>query len=130
MGAPTQLITQEFAMELNQNYINERSNIIRNAIGYDDANAIWYSIDELQNYIDYVKAQATSMGYIADGIRLYLGVYPDNPEYGDKSKMTNIFLCPTGYVEGGTPQGFDIEEIQPMNGGTMGNPPIIDYPLT
>lgn len=123
-----QLITPQFATELNRNYINERSSIISAAIGYDDANAIWYSIEELENYLSYVKAEAANMGYVADGMRFYLGVYPKDPRYGDQAGMTNIFLSPTGYVEGGTPGKADIATINPMNHGTMGNPPIIDYP--
>ena len=129
MGTPTQLINQALAIELNQNYINSRSNIIKAGIGYDDANAVWYSIEELQNYIDYVQSEATAMGYVADGIRFYLGVYPDDPIYGDNAKMTNIFLCPTGYEEGGTSGKLDIAEIKPMNMGVLGSPPIIEYPL-
>jgi hypothetical protein len=128
MGAPGQLITKALAIELNQNYISKRSNVISAAIGYDDANAIWYSIEELENYITYVKAEAGSIGYVAEGIRLYFGVYENKPEYGDLAGMTNVFLCPTGYEEGGAPSKSDIAEIQPMNMGTIGNPPIIDYP--
>lgn len=129
MGAPTQLITPEFAIQLNRNYINERSDIISEAIGYDDVNAVWYSIEELENYIAYVKTEAANLGYIADGMRLYLGVYPPDPEYGDKAGMTNVFLAPTGYEEGSAPTKYDIADINPMNMGTTGNPPIIDYPM-
>ncbi len=68
------------------------------------------------------------MGYVTDGIRMYMGVYPDNPEYGDNAGMTNIFLCPTGYEMGGTPEKLDIASIEPMNMGTMGQPPMMDYP--
>jgi|SRR6478672_13521259 len=123
-----QLITPEFAAELCRTYIKDRSAIISAAIGYDDANAVWYSIEELENYLSYVKTEAANMGYVADGIRCYLGVYPDDPIYGDQAGMSNVFFSPTGYVEGGAPGKSDIATINPMNHGTMGNPPIIEYP--
>ncbi|MES2747713.1 MAG: hypothetical protein V4648_05010 [Bacteroidota bacterium] len=129
MPAPTQLITKAFAITLNQNYINERSRLISGEIGYDDANAIWYSLEELENYIAYIKSEAAKIDYTADGIRFYLGVYPNEPEYGDKAGMTNIFLSPTGYQNGQQSSNADIADIDPMNGGGLGNPPIIDYPL-
>ena len=128
MPSPTQLITPEFAIELNRNYINTRSNVIRTALGYEDANALWYSIEELENYIAYVKTEAEAIGYIADGIRIYMGAYPNNPEYGDNAGMTNLFLCPTGYPESEPASKSDIADIDPMNMGTMGQPPMMDYP--
>ena len=128
MEDPKDLITPQFATELSANYKNERANIINPAIGYDDATAIWYSIEALEEYITYVKARALELDYTANGIRFYLGVYPDDSIYGDKAKMTTVFLSPTGYENGGTPCEADICDIDPLNFGTMGNPPNIQYP--
>lgn len=133
------LISKEFAIELNQNYINMRSPIIRQSIGSDDFDCVWYSLEELEGYIAYIKAEGADKGFTVDGIRLYMGVYPSDGSYGPKAGKTTIFLSPTGQAanrgasgvssSSGNYQAPDIIDIQPMNFGTAGNPPIIDYPL-
>lgn len=141
-GEPTQLIKSEKAKELNRNYIQSRHRLISGSIGKEDANAAWYSLKELENYINYIKKEGKSKGYKVDGIRFYLGAYPnDNSVEGN---MTTIFLTPTGKripVQKGsvlnlpnatmqqTELNPDIEEISPMNYGGMGHPPKITYPL-
>lgn len=140
---PKQLITKEMAITLNSNYISKRANIITEAIQKDDANAVWYSIEEIEKYIHYVKKQGKEKGYDVNGIRMYLGVYPETEEFGAKKGMTTIFLSPTGKKTKLEKGGFltlqttakqeeennDIEELEPLNYGSMGNPPKISYPL-
>lgn len=140
-GEPKQLIKSEKAKELNRNYIETRHRLVSGSIGKEDANAAWYSLEELENYINYIKNEGKSKGYKVDGIRFYLGAYPnDNSVEGN---MTTIFLTPTGKrieTQKGsvlnlpsatllTEENLDIEEISPMNFGTMGHPPKAIYPL-
>ncbi|VXB69134.1 conserved exported hypothetical protein [Flavobacterium sp. 9AF] len=139
---PTQLISNKVAKELNQNYNRTRHSIISQTINKEDANSAWYSLEELENYIYYVKKQGKEKGYDVDGIRFYLGAYPDTQEYDTKANMTTIFLTPTGKktsVQKGSvlnlpammqtsEENADIEEISPMNFGTMGHPPKAIYP--
>ncbi len=134
MGNPKQLITKDFAIELNQNYLNSRSTIIRDALGGQDADAVWYSLEELENYLEYVKSEAKAKNYQVDGIRLYLGAYPEKTTYGASSGKTTIFLTPTGWADdvdlaARGEQSPDISEIQPMNFGGVGNPPTLEYPI-
>jgi hypothetical protein len=137
---PQQLITSELAKDLNQRYIEERHKLISTTIGKEDATAIWYSINELENYIAYLKAQGLQKGYDVKGIRFYLGVYPQNATYAEKAGLTTIFLAPTGnkIVQKGGFTSFtqkqtarqnevDIVDIAPLNFGTMGNPPKVEY---
>lgn len=141
--APRQLITNKEAKELNDNYNNTRHRLISSSIQKEDANAIWYSLEELENYIYYIKTEGKNKGYNVDGIRFYLGAYSNNPEkYNDKANMTTIFLTPTGKkveVQKGSLLNLpsmiqtqelnpDIEEIEPMNYGNMGPPPRMEYP--
>lgn len=127
---PAQLITVEKAKELNQNF-----NLLR-LTASEDANAVWYSLEELQNYINYIKNEGNQKGYIVDGIRFYLGVYPLTEPNG-KAGYTTIFLSPTGqqvqtagvkssllFQQGSSD---DITVIQPLNFGSMGNPPKMTY---
>ncbi|WP_300566905.1 hypothetical protein [Flavobacterium sp.] len=139
---PKQLISVEKAKELNGNYNSKRADLHSKAIGKEDANAIWYSLEELENYIEYVKSEGEQQGYAVDGIRFYLGVYSEVEGKG-KSGYTTIFLSPTGkcndenqlaksLIEGEEGEGEgecpeDIITIEPLNFGSMGNPPKMQY---
>lgn len=134
---PRQLITNELAKELNLNYLNQRSPLITADMHKEDANAIWYSIEELERYISYLKRKSAEEGVALTGIRFYLGVYPnDRAIYGDKSGMTTIFLSPTkkpdGVVvplakAGETEYNVDALELRSLNYGNMGKPPRLEY---
>ncbi|MCD0469901.1 hypothetical protein [Flavobacterium sp. JAS] len=137
---PSQLISKEFAQELNLNYNKKKASLTaKSAKTKEDANAIWYSLEELENYIHYIKTQAAENGYTADGIRFYFGVYPEDEKHGEKAGLTTLFLVPTGKkTETSTAkvQGFammqeqassDIEGISPMNYGNIGRPPSLIY---
>lgn len=130
MANPKQLITEQFAKELNQNYINSRASLISGSIGKDDADSAWFSLEEMENYLAYIKSEAASKEIALNGIRIYLGVYPENATHGDSAGMTTVFLSPTAPNENGTagPDSADITEIQPLNYGSMGWPPLKKYP--
>jgi hypothetical protein len=133
MPIPKQLITKQDAIQLCANFKSSKANVLKTAKGTDDANAIWYSLEELEDYIAYIKSEALAKNYVVDGIRFYLGAYPKDANLGVKSEMTTIFLTPTGkkandYTGVGATGSPDISDIAPMNYGTMGIPPIIDYP--
>jgi hypothetical protein len=143
-GEPKQLIKPEMAKDLNLRYNAERGKIITAAIGKEDANAAWYSIEELENYIAYVKNKGQSNNIEVTGIRIYLGVYPNDPKnFGEKAGMTTIFLAPT--KKNLNPKGdknseiqrfasaaraeenVDVTAIDALNYGGMGNPPQMEY---
>ncbi|WP_240723609.1 hypothetical protein [Flavobacterium sp. J27] len=139
---PTQLISNDVAKELNQNYNRTRHALISQSINKEDANSTWYSIKELENYIYYIKREGKNKGYDVDGIRFYLGAYPNTSQYSHKANMTTIFLTPTGKkvdVQKGSvlnlptmmqteEENPDVDELSPMNFGTMGHPPKAIYP--
>ncbi|MBW1658605.1 hypothetical protein [Flavobacterium quisquiliarum] len=136
---PSQLITKEFARQLNVNYNNKRNSLTAKKAEKEDANAIWYSLEELENYIHYIKTNGTKQGYNVDGIRFYFGVYPDDEKHGEKAGLTTLFLVPTGKkAEKNTEkiQSFalkqeatstDIQDLDPMNYGNIGRPPSLLY---
>ncbi|WDF65558.1 hypothetical protein [Flavobacterium sp. KACC 22763] len=134
---PSQLITKEFAKQLNANYNNKRASLRAGIEEKEDANAIWYSLEELENYIHYIKTNGAKDGYNVDGIRFYFGVYPEDEKHGEKAGMTTLFLVPTGKkAENNTQvQGFalmqeassDLQDIEPMNYGNIGRPPSLIY---
>lgn len=136
---PSQLITKEFARQLNVNYNNKKASLTARKSQKEDANAIWYSLEELENYIHYIKTNGAKDGYNVDGIRFYFGVYPDDEKHGEKAGLTTLFLVPTGKkIETNTAkiQSFalvqeavssDIQSLDPMNYGNIGRPPSLLY---
>lgn len=137
LGKPKQLITKEFAKLLNENYNKTRYPLIKEAIKKEDANAIWFSIEELENYIKYIKAEAKKQKYTIDGIRFHFGAYPEDKKYAEKSGLTTLFLAPTGTkkitktkVAAKVEKSIEIDDslnIAPLNYGSIGNPPPIPY---
>lgn len=137
---PSQLITKEFAKQLNINYNNKKTvSLTAKGAKKEDANAIWYSLEALESYIHYIKTHGAKDGYNVDGIRFYFGVYPDDEKHGEKAGLTTLFLVPTGKkVEDNTAkiQSFalvqdaapaDIQSLEPMNYGNIGRPPSLIY---
>lgn len=136
---PTQLIPNDLAVDLSRRYNNERAQLITTNIGKDDATAVWYSIEELENYINYVKTQGTEKGIEVTGIRMYMGVYPTDNSYREKAGLTTIFLSPTKKREVNVKakslrtkqsleENVDATELQPLNYGGIGHPPRVMYP--
>lgn len=137
---PTQLITKKFAKELHSNFMKYRAKIIAKYIEKEDANAVWFSIDELENYISYAKTKGHKTGFDVNGIRFYFGVYPEEKKYAEKAGLTTLFLTATGKrIKTPTKAGIqtfalihenddaDIESIEPMNYGSIGRPPSLEY---
>ena len=134
---PSQLITKEFARQLNVNYNNKKASLRAQKDEKEDANAIWYSLEELENYIHYIKTNGAKDGYNVDGIRFYFGVYPNDEKHGEKAGLTTLFLVPTGKkaADSAKVQSFammqeassDIQSIEPMNYGNIGRPPSLLY---
>lgn len=139
-GRPTQLITKKFAKELHLNFMKYRARIIAKYINKEDANAVWFSVEELEKYIHYIKAKGERTGYNVSGVRFYFGVYPDEKKYAEKAGLMTVFLTATGKkiktATKGSVQTFalvlenddaDIASIEPMNYGSIGRPPSLSF---
>jgi len=139
-GRPTQLITKKFAKELHLNFMKYRASIIAKYIKREDANAVWFSVEELENYIHYIKSKGEKKGYDVKGIHFYFGVYPESKKYAEKAGLMTLFLTATGkriktpktaeiqtFALVHESDDSDIESIEPMNYGSIGRPPSLDY---
>lgn len=133
---PYGLITPEKAKSLDQAY-NERYKIINDSLFKDskseDNRSSWYKLEAIEQYLAYAKYEANNNGYTLDGLRLYLGAYPDTN--GEKG-LTTLFFIPTGSktvsegsifsLQGGG--GKDLIGSGGLNMGTQGQPPSVNYP--
>ncbi len=142
------LISKEQTRDLTNRYLELRAPLVNNSIGREDSNAAWYSIEELEAYIAYIKDQSQQKGYVIEGIRFFQGVYPNNQQqYGEKAGLTTLVLVPTGIVSADKKlvsknvesnksktvnniQSVDspnINEIESMDFSGMGHPPRVVY---
>ncbi|SDR67879.1 hypothetical protein [Gramella sp. MAR_2010_147] len=125
MQKPKKCISKERARELQGDWKNTRAKEIDNAQGYEDTREFWYSLDELQEYLDYVKEESQKQGVKKPGVRIYFGSYPKSNE---KKSYATVFLAPTKEaseeeLETASNQQNNYE-IDPFNLSTGGEPPI------
>ncbi len=126
MEKPKKCISVEEARKEQDEWVKTRGKDIREAEGYEDTREFWYSVDELQEYLDYVKEKSKEQGVKKPGIRFYLGAYPKTSE---KKSYTTMFLSPTKETQGDTESAEEDSdpnnyEIEPMNIITSGQPPM------
>lgn len=91
MDRPKKCISIEEAREYQNNWKETRGREIRNSQGYEDTCEFWYSLDELQEYLDYVREKSAMQGVKYPGLRIYLGAYPKT---SDKKSYSALFLLP------------------------------------
>ncbi|MEE1898293.1 hypothetical protein GN157_03930 [Flavobacterium rakeshii] len=129
---PRQLISFSKAKELSANFVAQKKGKHVTLSGQEDANAIWFSLEELEKFVEYIKTEGNNQGFTVDGVRIYLGVYSDNETVG-KAGFTTMFMSPTGYQSNtGNPGSGgnisqDLTTVSPLNYGSMGNPPKMQY---
>lgn len=137
---PKGLISPEKAKELNQQFIKTRSKELDKIVEKldnkpkkKDAISSWFSLEELKNYIAYVERKAPD----ANGLRVYFGAYDKKSDETKKSNISTVFFVPTraksdtskkgGFCdpdEGGS----DIDDLDGLNLGGLGDPPSEEYP--
>lgn len=135
-ATPKGIITSAQAKILDQAY-NLKHRIINDSLfkkstdGGDNRSS-WWSIEDIQNYINHAEHQAGELGYNMDGLRVYLGSYPDAK---GETGLTTMFIVPTGTKN--TSQGSmlpvqlgsgDIPGGDGLNIAQGGNPPGANYP--
>ncbi|WP_053002572.1 hypothetical protein [Kordia jejudonensis] len=119
------LITNEQAAELNACYREKQNEGFGAENDTNFSCSSWYSLEDLEGYINYVKEQALKKKISVDGIRFYFGVYPENAENKSKAGQNTLFMCPTSpSIESCSK---DVTGIHAMNYGDNGNPPQNEY---
>jgi len=132
------LITHEEARVLFDEYSATNNKVLmQSRNGNPDSRWYWFSIEEMEGYIKYVKENAKEKNLQNVGIRIYMGKYPANhptnkmakPEYAG---YQTVFLMPTTKTQnsenrqkrrGVADENEYIESIQPMNMTNLAPPP-------
>ncbi|MFC4722046.1 hypothetical protein ACFO5O_06920 [Geojedonia litorea] len=112
---PIGVITPAQAKVLDANWTKTRKNAVDSAAGRPDNRSSWWSLEDIQNYLAYAENQAGSLGYEMDGIRVYLGVYPNSAAEG-KADYTTMFVVPTG-KKSHSESSFSLFSWSMQNGG-------------
>lgn len=134
-GRPENVISVKKATELSNNF-DARYDTISALIGKPDNRSSWHSIQELEQYIAYIKKEGKERGLDVDGIRIYFGAY--GPKEVGRENYSTLFLVPTVKGSSNNVQGVknftavdgnsgDTYEIDPLNFGTLGDPPSKKY---
>ena len=126
MAKPLKCIPTEEARKLQEKWKSSRGKEIERAQKYVDTREFWYSLEELQEYLNYVQEKSEEEGITNPGIRIYFGAYPGG---GSKKSYSTVFLAPTKPLKS-IADPDDTQEnnysIDPLNHGQGGVPPV-DY---
>ncbi|MEO1032841.1 MAG: hypothetical protein AAFX55_15635 [Bacteroidota bacterium] len=127
MSNPKGLITPEEAKALNDAYTARCELVSKDITKREDNRSSWYSLEEIKDFLDYAEAQAKSLGYTMDGIRIYCGAYP---KVDGQAGYSTSFIVPTASSseEDGDGQSHDIQGAKGLNMGHHGDPPGASYP--
>lgn len=128
MEKPKKCISVEKAKILQFIWKESRGKDIDLAQGYQDTREFWYSLEELQEYLDYVKERSAEQGVKNPGIRIYFGAYQKS---SIRKSYATVFLAPTkgrsAPLEGEDETSVNADnnyDIDPLNESTGGIPPV------
>lgn len=112
MKPPKNCISIDEARALQTRWVNTRAQAIKNAMGAEDAREVLFSIEELQEYIDYVKAESAAQGITDPGVRVYFGAYT-----AEKGNRATVFLAPTEGTQSTSKNNYKIKAYNQIFGG-------------
>jgi hypothetical protein len=115
-------ISQNEAKKLCQNFLDTKSAAMDKIVGKEDANAIWFEIKDLEDFLSYAKREANNQKETVNGIRVYLGSYDTTHENKDLAGRTTIFLSATIAGTENLGNALDLN-ADAFNMGLLGVPP-------
>lgn len=136
-------ITKDEAIELNKNFIKTKGKALNKIVEIEeghpnekDAISSWFSLDEIKEYIAYVEAAAKEKKITVNGLRVYFGSYAVKDKHATKKGLSTVFIVPTKEKVSSLKKvsatsdviSSDIDDIDAMNAGTLGDPPSGRYP--
>ncbi|MBO3117465.1 hypothetical protein J4050_11945 [Winogradskyella sp. DF17] len=129
--SPAEAKVLDQAYTIKHNIIND--SLFKKSTNGGDNRSSWFALEDVEGYIQFAKKEAGTLGYTLDGLRVYLGSYPNSK---GETGLTTVFFIPTGKqnVSDGSmftlPQGggSDIPGGSGLNRGSSGQPPSNNYP--
>ncbi len=112
MSKPSKCISVESARVLQTNWVTTRQPEIDRTLGYTDAREVFYSVNELEEFLNYVKEESKKQGITNPGIRIYFGAYND-----DKSNKATVFMSPTISDDKNSDNNYNISPLNQTQGG-------------
>lgn len=85
--------------------------------------SVWWSLDEVNEYLTYAKAKSDSLGYTMTGVRVYLGNY-GNVKNPTKKNRNTMFIVPTGPRK--TSKASSLNVFLPPTDNDIPTPPLND----
>ncbi|SEO51039.1 hypothetical protein [Mucilaginibacter sp. OK283] len=90
---PFFFISQELADQRTSAFLNEKNNLLSNAIGKPDTRSIWYSRDHIAGLLEEIDFAG------GDGLRIFLGMYEaTHPNFANQ---LCLIMNPTRAVQAG-----------------------------
>lgn len=130
---PSGVISAKEGIALDTNFNTRHSLISKDIVKRPDNRSSWWSLKDVRDYLDYAENQSKELGYTMDGVRVYLGAYPDQKGVAG---YTTMFMVPTSseavqdknekVLKAG--DGGDVPGGDPLNDGGDGYPPSANFP--
>ncbi|MCK7591169.1 hypothetical protein M0G43_11335 [Subsaxibacter sp. CAU 1640] len=136
IGTPKGIITPAEASALDEAFNSRHLLISDSIVKRPDNRSSWYSLQDVRDYLTIAEKQATGLGYKMNGVRIYLGAYPDT---ANEVGYTTMFFIPTGNEVTAESNMFNFKMTQTggssdipggkgLNAGIPGDPPSANYP--
>ncbi len=120
-------VTVAKAKKLQKKWWDTRLNVTTNGKTHEDTCQFFYTVEELQNYLDEVKTKSLEQGVDTPGINIWFGAYDETV---DKPSLATVFLAPTKRVKSNDTEleyeDIANDDIEPYN-GTGGLWPPAEY---
>ena len=117
-------ITVAKAKQLQKKWWETRSLVTTNGEEHRDTCQFYFTVEELQAYLDEVKSKSLAQGVEIPGINVWLGAYEETET---TPSLSTVFLAPTKRVKSDDPdkeyEDVANDEIDPLNYGTGKWPP-------
>lgn len=122
---PAGLITIQQADSLEEAYKANQHKAInaflsQNGVDVKDNREVWFSLEELENYLEYVKQESSKQDLEDLGIRVYFGAKMNE----NKEMKSTIFFFPThqSATRAAAARNLNSNGIQGLNYGSSGDP--------
>ncbi len=119
-------ISQKEAKKLCQNYLDTKSAAMDKIVGKEDANAVWFDLKGLRDFLTYARRKGKRQNQTVDGVRVYLGTYDSDHENKELAGRTTVFFSAT--IAGNDSAGNALDlDAEAYNMGNLGMPPKRSY---